>query len=315
KYDVYEDRKAYDDYYAWTQRWIEACKRMLSPTGSFWIAIGDDYAAEVKIIAGQAGLHLRNWVIWHYTFGQQTKTKFARSHTHLFYFVNDPKQFTFNDKAVRTFSDRQRVYKDSRANTAGKIPDDTWNEFPRVCGTFGEREGWHPCQMPESVLTRIVMVSSNPGDVVYDPFAGSGTALVVAKRLSRKFIGTEISAGYVEKIAERLKKTQTLAAVEKTALDRWSPQHLQLLQGQYMSAAVSTTTLYENPALLAGFAQQFNWRVEHTGCKRIYSVQEIWHGLEQLRSQLRLGQIRVHADEFKNKKPRPLLKDVSLFGS
>ena len=90
----------------------------------------------------------------------------------------------------------------------GKLPDDTWVlrpqesethfgadsdtwHIPRVCGTFHERLK-HPCQMPEAVLERIVKVSSNPGDLVIDPFAGSGTTLAVAKRLNRKFLGIEL---------------------------------------------------------------------------------------------------------------------------
>ncbi|MDP7637953.1 MAG: site-specific DNA-methyltransferase, partial [Phycisphaerae bacterium] len=76
KYDVYRDRKAYREYYAWTEKWMAACSSVLKPTGSMWVAIGDEYAAEMRIIAREADLHLRNWVIWHYTFGQNTKRKF-----------------------------------------------------------------------------------------------------------------------------------------------------------------------------------------------------------------------------------------------
>ncbi len=207
KYDVYEDRKAYDEYYAWTRRWMEVCaEKALKPAGSFWVAIGDEYAAEVKIIGDRLGLHLRNWVIWHYTFGQNTKRKFARSHTHLFYWVKDPTRFTFNDMAVRIPSARQTTYADKRANPKGKIPDDVWS-FSRVCGTFNERVRWHPCQMPERVLERIVKVSSNPGDLVLDPFSGSGTTCVVAARLKRQYLGIDISKRYVAESTKRLADT------------------------------------------------------------------------------------------------------------
>ncbi len=141
---------------------------------------------------------------WHYTFGQQTKQKFARSHTHIFYFVNDQKNFTFNDFAIRTPSDRQLIYNDSRANPSGKMPDDVWLEYPRVCGTFKEREGWHPCQMPEKLLIRIISVSSNPGDCVLDPFCGSGTTAAAACLLDRNYVGIEISKKYVKMANERL---------------------------------------------------------------------------------------------------------------
>jgi site-specific DNA-methyltransferase (adenine-specific) len=204
---------------------MNTCKNVLKPHGSFYIAIGDDYAANVKVIADQLHLFMRNWIIWHYTFGQQTKDKFARAHTHIFYFVNDKKNFTFNDYAVRVPSDRQLIYDDKRANKVGKMPDDVWDGYSRVCGTFKERTGWHPCQMPESLLKRIIAVSSNPGDCVLDPFSGSGTTAAAAHQLGRNYVGIEISEKYVEKANERLaelKKQQTqnlfLNTVELTEL-------------------------------------------------------------------------------------------------
>jgi site-specific DNA-methyltransferase (adenine-specific) len=204
KYDKYYDKVKSKNYIAWTREWMAACKKVLKPAGSFYIAIGDDYAANVKIIADELDLFLRNWIIWHYTFGQQTKNKFARSHTHIFYLVNDRKNFTFNDHAVRVPSDRQLIYNDRRANPAGKMPDDVWTEYSRVCGTFKERTGWHPCQMPESLLKRIIAASSDPGDCVLDPFCGSGTTPAAARRLGRDFVGIEISPEYVENARKRL---------------------------------------------------------------------------------------------------------------
>src|SRR5262249_44987020 len=86
----------------------------------------------------------------------------------------------------------------------GFQPDeDTWY-FRRVCGTFKERAGWHGCQMPEQLLGRIIRVCSNPGELVLDPFAGSGTTLVVAKKLGRRWIGFEISENYFKKGEARL---------------------------------------------------------------------------------------------------------------
>jgi len=204
KYDKYYDKVKSKNYVAWTREWMTVCKKVVKPHGSFYIAIGDDYAANVRIIADELGLFMRNWIIWHYTFGQQTKNKFARSHTHIFYFVNDEKNFTFNDHAIRVPSDRQLTYNDRRANPVGKIPDDVWEGFSRVCGTFRERAGWHPCQMPESLLKRIIAVSSNPGDCVLDPFLGSGTTAAAAYQLGRKHVGVEISEKYVENARQRL---------------------------------------------------------------------------------------------------------------
>ena len=88
-------------------------RKALKPNGTFWLAIGDEYAAELKLIAQRdLGFACRSWVIWYYTFGVNCTRAFSRSHTHLFHFVADPKNFTFNadDPAVRVPSARALVY-------------------------------------------------------------------------------------------------------------------------------------------------------------------------------------------------------------
>jgi site-specific DNA-methyltransferase (adenine-specific) len=223
-YDVYDDARDSDAYLDWTRRWGREVVRALKPDGTLWLAIGDEYAAEMKwIFHRELGLTLRSWVVWYYTFGVHCKRKFARSHAHLLYFLKDPKRFTFNadDPHIRVPSARQLVYDDIRANPNGRLPDDTWilrpqdmaqgfrpDEdtwyFPRVCGTFKERAGFHGCQMPEQVLGRIIRASSNPGEVVLDPFSGSGTTLTVAKKLHRRYLGFELSEDYAAAARKRL---------------------------------------------------------------------------------------------------------------
>jgi site-specific DNA-methyltransferase (adenine-specific) len=222
EYDVYDDARETEHYLAWTRRWGEAVRGVLKPTGAFWLAIGDEYAAELKLLfQNELGFTCRSWVVWYYTFGVHCTKKFSRSHAHLFHFVKDPKRFTFNGKAIRVPSARQLVYADERADANGRVPDDTWilrpqdlpdgfqaDEdtwyFSRVCGTFKERTGWHGCQMPEQLLGRIIRVCSNPGEIVLDPFAGSGTTLVVAKKLGRRWLGFEISENYFARVQARL---------------------------------------------------------------------------------------------------------------
>jgi site-specific DNA-methyltransferase (adenine-specific) len=224
-YHGYDDRRKHEDYLQFSKDWMAAVQRALKPTGSFYLAIGDDYAADLCVIARrELGLVMRNWIIWHYTFGQQTKQKFARSHTHILYFTKEAENFTFNSDAVRVASARQTTYADARANPKGKLPDDVWylrpQETPegwfeadsdtwnvsRVCGTFKEREGWHGCQMPMQVLDRIIRASSNPGDIVLDPFNGSGTTVVSAALLGRKFVGIDQSGEYVAYAQKRLER-------------------------------------------------------------------------------------------------------------
>lgn len=237
QYDQYHDRQEDEEYLAWSRQWMEEVHRVLKPGGTFWLAIGDEYAAELKVDAEhKIGFTTRSWVVWYYTFGVNCKRKFSRSHVHLFHFVKDDNQFTFNalDAQVRVPSARALVYADKRANPAGRLPDDTWilrpQDLPdgfqptedmwyyaRVAGTFKERQGFHGCQMPEQLLGRIIRVSSNPGDVVLDPFAGSGTTLAVAKKLGRRWIGCELSEQYVRAATERLNAVQEGDALDGAA--------------------------------------------------------------------------------------------------
>ncbi|QDT07826.1 DNA adenine methyltransferase YhdJ [Rubripirellula lacrimiformis] len=223
-YDVYDDQREAAEYLEFCEAWIGQAHRILKPDGTFWLAIGDEYAAELKLLSQKLGFHCRSWVIWYYTFGVNCVRGFSRSHTHLFHFVKDREQFTFNgdNPLVRVASARQLVYADKRANSRGRLPDNTWILRPqdsppggfatshdtwfysRVAGTFKEREGFHGCQMPEQILGRILRISSNPGDVVVDPFGGSGTTLSVAKKLGRQWMGFELSPEYAEHIESRM---------------------------------------------------------------------------------------------------------------
>lgn len=213
KYDGYNDNLSTPDYLKWSRLWIYECSRILKNTGSMWLAIGDEYVAELNCIMKSFGLKQRNWVIWYYTFGVHQKTKFTRSHAHLLHFTKSDVS-TFNRPLVP--SARAVKYSDRRAAAGGKTPDDVWAfsptdfdpdsdcwKYSRLCGTFKERTG-HPCQMPQEILDKIIKVSSNPGDLVFDPFAGSGTTLKSAKDLGRRFMGIEQSEKYFNMVKERL---------------------------------------------------------------------------------------------------------------
>jgi len=284
-YDQYKDTLDDDKYIAWTEDWISAATDLLKPSGSMYILIGDEYAAETRVhlkkLQKEGKLLFRNWIVWHYTFGQRCKIMYNRSHAHLFYcvgsaavnpktgkaksnLVKDP-PFTFNYDAVAVPSARMTTYGDARQNPRGKLPDDTWYQrFPnskdwyqrpqdaidesarlidaendpdaaslaeassvgggyfdadcdtwylsRLCGTFKEREQWHPCQLPEALLERIILASSNAGDLVFDPFAGSGTTLAVANKLKRGWLGCELSDDYRERALKRIRAASEPAA-------------------------------------------------------------------------------------------------------
>lgn len=245
-YDAYDDALHPNQYLDWCKQWMAGVHRALKDDGTFWLAIGDEYAAELKVLAQrELGFRCRSWVVWYYTFGVNCRQKFTRSHAHLFYFVKNEKQFTFRGEELenRIPSARQLVYADKRANPKGRLPDDTWIieptdvtdplpverapaastwvlrpqdladrftaledtwYFPRVAGTFKEREGFHGCQMPEQLLGRIIRACSHPGELVLDPFSGSATTLAVAKKLGRRYLGFDLSEQYIARGKERL---------------------------------------------------------------------------------------------------------------
>lgn len=221
EYDVYEDRKSYMAYLAWSRQWLQGAVNSLTPDGSLWICIGDEYAAELKILARELGLHFRSWVILYFTFGVNCSRNFSRSHTHLLYFTRHRTKFTFQLPDVRLPSARQTIYNDKRANPQGRLPDNTWIirpqeapylfeeggniwHCPRICGTFKSRARITQTQMPEQVLGRIIRLCSKPGDIVYDPMIGSGTTLAVAKKLGRQFLGCELSRSYARQAQQRI---------------------------------------------------------------------------------------------------------------
>lgn len=259
-YHGYNDERDDKDYLDFSRDWMKAVHRALKPNGSFYLAIGDEFAAELTYIAKRdVGFNLRNWIIWHYTFGQQPKNKFARSHTHILYFTKDKKEFTFNPDAVRVASARQTTYKDARANPKGKLPDDVWYLRPqeaaeagyfeaqhstwnvsRVCGTFKEREGWHGCQMPIGVLNRIIAASSNPGDIVLDPFNGSGTTIVAAALSGRKYVGIDQSDEYVGYAKKRLE--HALEAAKNVPATASAPIALHAVTNPKRQSKVMTAT-------------------------------------------------------------------------
>ena len=310
KYDKYHDKVEKNNYIAWTRDWMAACKKVLKPSGSFYIAIGDEHAADVKIIADELKLEMRNWIIWHYTFGQQMKSKFARSHTHIFYFVKDKDRFIFNTDKELVISDRQRRYNDKRANREGKMPDDVWDEYPRVCGTFKERTNF-PCQMPESLLARIIRVSSNEYDLVLDPFSGSGTTAVVAKKLRRDYTGIEMSKSYVKKSEKRIQSCGNLG-IEGESQRKWNTQFETELKWLYHENKVPTEQLRDDPILLTLFTEKFNKRVGEI--KNPLQPTQIIKHLIQTRKSGKLGALRSDSisKKMKNSNHEEMLWETGI---
>jgi site-specific DNA-methyltransferase (adenine-specific) len=223
-YDAYDDNQPEEKFLGWVQTWIASATRVLNKHGSMWIFAPDEWVSEVDVYCRhRMHLYKRSHVVWFYTFGQSCAKNFARSHTHLLYYTKTKSKFTFNadDKQVRVPSARQLVYKDKRQNPKGKLPDNTWMLLKgemdqvfqpdmdtwlvnRVCGTYLERAKHSPNQLPYSLIERIVLSTSSPGQLVVDPFLGSGVTGQVCKHHGRHFLGYDISKECVKQARRRI---------------------------------------------------------------------------------------------------------------
>lgn len=201
----YDDDQPRDRYLAWVSEWVAECARVLAPDGAMWVLINDEYAAEYAITLDRHGLVRRNWVIWYETFGVNCPNKFNRTKRHLLYTVKDASRFVFNAAAVSRPSDRQLKYDDPRANPDGKVMDDVWLDIPRLVGTAAERVPDFPTQLPLALLRRVVGCCTDPGDLVLDPFNGSGTTGAAAVAMGRRYVGVERSERFAGLARLRLK--------------------------------------------------------------------------------------------------------------
>ena len=185
-----------EQYMKWVGEWMSLCWDCLSDDGSFWVMIGDEYAAEYCVALKSVGFTVRNWIKWYETFGVNCSNKFNRTSRHIFYCVKDSSAFCFNPEPVKRPSDRQTKYGDNRAVAGGKIWDDVW-QIPRLTGTCSERIADFPTQLPLALVEPIVLCASMPGDLVVDPFNGSGTTGVASVRNGRKYVGIEKSETFI----------------------------------------------------------------------------------------------------------------------
>lgn len=229
-YDAYEDSKPYDEYLDWTRRWLGAVRRVLHRHGALWVFAPDEWVSEIDLMARKEfKFYKRNHVVWYFTFGQAQQGKFTRSHCHLLWLTATKTRFTFNPEGLRVPSARQAVYGDKRASPNGKLPDDTWVLHKahlepcfspdmdtwlgsRVCGTFKAREKCSPNQIPVPIMERVVLAASNPGDLVLDPFCGTGSSGIACKLHGRNYLGLDVSKVCVKRAAGRILSTPAGAA-------------------------------------------------------------------------------------------------------
>lgn len=194
------DRWAAMDYREFMYRWIVPLIHLVAPGGALWILISEAWADDLGKLLSER-IERRNRIIWRERFGQYRDDKFASGHRHLFYHTKVGADRVWNPDAIRVPSERMRMG-DKRA-AGPRVPDDVW-DVSRVQGNDGERMKGHPCQLRQWPLRRIIACCTNPGDLVLDPFCGSGTTGVAAVQLGRRFVGIELNPEYAEMARRRI---------------------------------------------------------------------------------------------------------------
>lgn len=231
KVNEHWDTMSSDDYAAFTQDWLSACERVLKPGGAFYVCCTLHNLGILMVTLERLGLHCNNVITWYKPNAMPSMTR--RTFTHatelILYFVKGT-HWTFNYDQLKHLNPERRKDGKSRQmrdfweqSTSAPLQaqgpaegiepalieaEETLWRLPlcqgkeRLHGPDGR--ALHPTQKPEALVQRAVVASSHPGEVVLDPFVGSGTTAVVAKRLGRRFIGMERDATYLEAARARL---------------------------------------------------------------------------------------------------------------
>lgn len=192
-WDQFKDFQAYD---AFTRQWLTACRRVLKDTGTIWVIGSYHNIYRVGAIMQDLGFWFLNDIAWIKSNPTPNfrGVRFTNAHETLLWAQKKKgARYTFNHHAMKALND------DLQMRSDWELPVCSGKERLRVHG-----EKAHPTQKPEALLYRVLLASSNPGDVVLDPFFGTGTTGAVAKKLYRRWIGIEREPKYVELARERL---------------------------------------------------------------------------------------------------------------
>ena len=219
----YETRQALDGYLQWQEKIIVDLVPRLKTGGSLCWQVGT-YVDENQIwpldiefapIFKRHGLQLRNRIIWHFGHGLHAQKRFSGRYEVVLWYTKtkcSKDKYTFNLDTVRVPAKYpgKRHFKgpnqgELSGNPLGKNPEDVWN-IPNVKGNHVEKTE-HPCQFPVGLIERLVLSLTNPGDMVFDPFAGVASAGVAAALHGRRFLGCELSSSYAKTGHKRLQET------------------------------------------------------------------------------------------------------------
>lgn len=198
-WDKFENLAAYDDF---TRQWLSECRRVLKPTGTLWVIGSYHNIYRVGRVLQDLGFWILNDIVWVKSNPMPNfrGVRFTNAHETLLWAQKERgARYTFNYHAMKTLNDDLQMRSD-------------W--FLPIC-TGAERlkedgKKVHPTQKPEALLYRILLASSDPGDVVLDPFFGTGTTGAMAIKLQRHFIGIEVEPDYIRAAEKRLKQSMQL---------------------------------------------------------------------------------------------------------
>lgn len=197
------DQKTWQEYEPFTRKWLTEVVRILKPTGSLYVFMGMRFISKLFIMMeDEFHLLFNGWITWHYTQGMGRKNGFSPRHEDILYFTKT-NSFTFQLDDIRI---PQKYYRE-RNNMQGANPGDVW-QFSHVHYCSAEREQ-HPTQKPEALIERMIRASSYVGDIVLDPFVGSGTTCRVADLLQRRWIGIDMNPEYIELSQRRINNSSS----------------------------------------------------------------------------------------------------------
>jgi len=199
-WDKFENNNVYDEF---SSKWLSECKRILKDGGALWVIGTYHNIFRLGSSIQDKGFWILNDIIWHKTNPMPNfrGTRFTNAHETLLWCTTSRKaKYTFNYQNLKELNDGKQMRSD------WYIPICSGKE--RLRKKNNQRS--HPTQKPEALLYRIILSSSNKGDIVLDPFLGSGTSAVVAKKLQRKYIGIESDKEYVELSKRRILNTKIL---------------------------------------------------------------------------------------------------------
>ncbi len=199
-WDHFDSFAAYDDF---TRRWLAEARRILKDNGSIWVIGSYHNIFRVGALLQDADFWILNDIVWRKTNPMPNfrGTRFTNAHETLIWCAKDEKaRYTFNYRAMKALNDDLQMRSDwllPICSGAERVKDDDGHKA-------------HPTQKPEALLYRILLACTKPGDVVLDPFFGSGTTGAVARRLGRRWVGIERDPGYVKVARERIASTLPL---------------------------------------------------------------------------------------------------------